>query len=259
MIKLSVNLSNALIELVQAGEVRIDAVEAVIYLTPERIREARAALPGMAFNFHAGRVGMEVFNRADLPRYLALCPDSPYISLHLAPLPMWITGPAMRGHMYFPQPRSERLVRHFIHKVNRLQDQQSLPVILENMAVLRPGKYLFESDPLVISQVFEETGCRMLLDLAHARIAAQERSMPVEDYLRALPLEKVVQVHVSGCRERNGVLYDAHNSLQEVDYALLDWVLPKVNPDWLTLEYFTDDCYTVKEQLNKLQAIVAGH
>lgn len=259
MIKLSINLSNALIDLVHAGEVQIDAVEAVIYLFPERIREAQAALPGMAFNFHAGRVGLEVYNRADLPRYLALCPDSPFISLHLAPLPMWITGPAMRAHLYLPQPQSEMLVRHFIHKVKRLQAQQSLPVILENMAVLRPGRYLFESDPLVITRVLEETGCRMLLDLAHARIAAQERSMPVEDYLLALPLEKVVQVHVSGCRERDGVLYDAHQPLQEVDYSLLEWVLPRVNPDWLTLEYFREDREAVREQLNRLQSIVASH
>jgi len=259
MNKLSVNLSNALSDLVHAGEVKIDAVEVVPHLTPERIREARAALPGMPFNFHAGRVGMELSNRADLPRYLALCPEVPFISLHLAVLPMWITGPAMRSHIYLPQPRSEMLIRHFIHKVKRWQARETLPLILENMAVLHPGKYLFESDPQVITRGLEETGCGMLLDLSHARIAAQERSMPVEDYLRALPLEKVVQVHVSGCRERNGVLYDAHNSLQEVDYALLDWVLPKVNPDWLTLEYFTDDCYAQKAQLSKFQAIVAGH
>jgi uncharacterized protein (UPF0276 family) len=257
MIKLSVNLSNALIDLVHAGEVQIDGVEAVIYLSPERIREARAALPGMAFNFHAGRVGLEVSNRADLPRYLALCPDSPFISVHLAPLPMWITGTAMRSQVYLPQPPSEMLVKHFIHKVKRLQAQVPLPVILENMAVLRPGKFRFESDPQVITRVLEETSCRMLLDLAHARIAAQERSMPVEDYLLALPLAKVAQVHVSGCRELDGVLYDAHQSLQEVDYALLEWVLPRVNPDWLTLEYFTEDREAVREQLNRLQSIVA--
>jgi uncharacterized protein (UPF0276 family) len=257
MIKLSVNLSNALIDLVHAGEVQIDGVEAVIYLSPERVLEARAALPGMAFNFHAGRVGLEVSNRADLPRYLALCPDSPFISVHLAPLPMWITGTAMRSQVYLPQPPSEMLVKHFIHKVKRLQAQESLPVILENMAVLRPGKFRFESDPQVITRVLEETSCRMLLDLAHARIAAQERSMPVEDYLLALPLAKVAQVHVSGCRELDGVLYDAHQSLQEVDYALLEWVLPRVNPDWLTLEYFTEDREAVREQLNRLQSIVA--
>jgi uncharacterized protein (UPF0276 family) len=258
MIKLSVNLSNALIDLVHAGEVQIDGVEAVIYLSPERVLEARAALPGMAFNFHAGRVGLEVSNRADLPRYLALCPDSPFISVHLAPLPMWITGTAMRSQVYLPQPPSEMLVKHFIHKVKRLQAQESLPVILENMAVLRPGKFRFESDPQVITRVLEETSCRMLLDLAHARIAAQERSMPVEDYLLALPLEKVTQVHISGCRERDGVLYDAHQSLQEVDYALLDWVLPRVNPDWLTLEYFTEDRKMVREQVNEIKSIVDG-
>jgi len=259
MIKLSVNLSNALIDLVHSGEVQIDAIEVVPHLTPERIREARAALPGMPFNFHAGRVGLDLYRRADLPRYLALCPEAPFISLHLAPLPIWITVAAMRSHIYLPQPPTAVLVRQFIRKVKRLQARETLPVILENMAVLHPGKYRFESDPQVIKRVLEETGCRMLLDLSHARIAAQERSMPVEDYLLALPLDKVMQVHVSGCRERDGVLYDAHQTLQEADYALLKWVLPHIKPDWLTLEYFREDRGTVKEQVMKLKSIVAGH
>jgi hypothetical protein len=53
-------------------------------------------------------------------------------------------------------------------------------------------------------------------------------------------------------------LYDAHQSLQEVDYALLDWVLPRVNPDWLTLEYFTEDRKAVREQVNEIKSIVDG-
>ena len=259
MIKLSVNLSNALIDLVHAGEVQIDAVEVVPHLSPERIREARAALPGIPFNFHAGRVGLDLYRRTDLPRYLALCPEAPFISLHLAPLPLWITVAAMRAQIFLPQPPTAMLVRQFIRKVKRLQAHETLPVILENMAVLHPWKYLFESDPQVITQVLEETDCRMLLDLSHARIAAQERTLPVEDYLLALPLDKVVQVHVSGCRERDGVLYDAHQALQEADYALLKWVLPYVNPDWLTLEYFSEDRKAVKEQVLKLKSIVAGY
>jgi uncharacterized protein (UPF0276 family) len=201
---------------------------------------------------------LDLYRRADLPRYLALCPEAPFISLHLAPLPMWITVAAMRAQVFLPQPPAAVLVRQFIRKVKRLQARETLPVILENMAVLHPGKYRFESDPQVITRVLEETGCRMLLDLAHARIAAQERVMPVEDYLLALPLDRVVQVHVSGYRERDGVLYDAHKTLQEADYALLKWVLPRVNPDWLTLEYFREDRKAVKEQVMKLKSIVAG-
>jgi len=172
---------------------------------------------------------------------------------------MWITVAAMRAQVFLLQPPAEMLVRRFVRKVKRLQARETLPVILENMAVLHPGKYRFESDPQVITRVLEETGCSMLLDLSHARIAAQERVMPVEDYLLALPLDKVVQVHVSGCRERDGVLYDAHQTLQEADYALLKWVLPHVKPDWLTLEYFREDRSAVKEQVMKLKSIVAGH
>ncbi len=111
---------------------------------------------------------------------------------------------------------------------------------------------------MVINRILEETGCDLLLDLSHARIAAQVLGMAVEDYVNLLPLEKVVQVHVSGVRERDGRLYDAHQSLQEEDYALLEWALTKVRPAWLTLEYFREDRDEIRQQLTRLKAIISA-
>lgn len=73
--------------------------------------------------------------------------------------------------------------------------------------------------------VLNETGAEMLLDLAHARVAAAFRQMPVTECLIRLPLEKVRQIHLSGVRVVAGELCDAHEILIEDDYHLLGWVL----------------------------------
>ncbi|MEO7911118.1 MAG: DUF692 family multinuclear iron-containing protein [Roseiflexaceae bacterium] len=52
-----------------------------------------------------------------------------------------------------------------------------------------------------------------------------------------VPLDRVRQLHISGPRLRDGVLFDAHEMLLNEDYALLEWVLRRTKPQALTLEY----------------------
>ena len=96
-----------------------------------------------------------------------------------------------------------------------------------------------------------------LLDLAHARLAAAFRGQAVEEYVAALPLERVRQIHVSGIRRRNGRWYDAHESLQEEDYRLLEWALDRCDPAMVTLEYFRQDA-PLRDQIGCLAEIVGG-
>lgn len=256
MIHLSVNYSNALTNLVKNNDVHVDAVEVVQKLSPAKIKHARHSLPDIPFHFHAGRFGLQPATRPMLCHYLQLCPQSPFISLHLALLPPMLTMLAFRMHIYLPAPDLDHLLKTFIRKIKRLQTQADRPVILENMPTLHPYKYRFESDPAIIRRVLDETDCPMLLDLAHARVAAGARGRAVEEYIAALPLERVRQIHVSGPRRRDRMLYDAHQSLQEEDYTLLAWVLERVQPTWLTLEYFREEIDTLHEQLLRLQALI---
>jgi hypothetical protein len=142
----------------------------------------------------------------------------------------------------------------FIRNVNSLKQQVKLPVILENMPSLHPRRYRFESDPAVIAKVLDETQTDLLLDLAHARIAARARGISSQEYITALPLERTQQIHLAGVREGpDGWLYDAHESLMEEDYQLLEWTLERTKPQLLTLEYFREDPQALLSQLSRLQ------
>ena len=116
----------------------------------------------------------------------------------------------------------------------------------------------YTADPGFISQVIEESGCHLLLDLGHARIAAHYRGEPERDYLARHPLDRVIEIHVSGPRPGpypDGRLIDAHQPMLEADYELLAWVLAQSRPRAVTLEYSKDRAQIVT-QLVRLRALL---
>jgi len=252
--KLSVNYSEALITLLRIPAVEIDAIEWVDKLELGLIAQRRAEFPGLPFHFHPGRMQTGKNWRSRLLDYLQACPESPFVSIHLAPLPtLWTNARINRGWV-LPGPIPALAIWRFIRMVNSLKQQVEPPVILENMPSLHPKRYRFESDPAVIAKVLDETQTDLLLDLAHARIAARARGISSQEYITALPLERTQQIHLAGVREGpDGWLYDAHESLMEEDYQLLEWTLERTKPQLLTLEYFREDPQALLSQLSRLQ------
>jgi uncharacterized protein (UPF0276 family) len=131
-------------------------------------------------------------------------------------------------------------------------------VLLENIEPLPFDGYDFEVRVERIGQVLEEADSALVLDTGHARVSAAVLGVDDRDYLSGLPLERTAQIHVSGPRMRNGRLVDAHEPLQEVDYALLDYVLARSDPRMVTLEYVRERD-PLREQLVRLRDVLDSH
>lgn len=99
-----------------------------------------------------------------------------------------------------------------------------------------------------IRRVVCETGCGLLLDISHAVRAADRLDMDVREYISALPVESIREIHVTGVHRIDaawaerlrtagmnaakaerliGRLQD-HLPMTETDWGLLDWVLGHV-------------------------------
>ena len=250
---LAVNYSQALVELIQKGDVPADRIEFNAWTPPEQIRAYRQDLPDWPFLFHASEQIYAFSSRpVDAPRLCAYldCTDTPWISVHLTFLSRFRAFLAYRG-LRLPDRPARFYAQRFVAKARALAEQMPLPVIIENMG-LAP-----QANPAWINDVLSETGFNLLLDLGHARVAADHAGMDEREYIGQLPLERVVQVHVSGSRMRNGRRFDAHEPLLEEDYALLDWVLERTQPQILTLEYYRQR-EPLAEQLARLDRIVHG-
>jgi uncharacterized protein (UPF0276 family) len=261
VIQLSADLSDPLLELIRSHEAPIDAVEVGPWFSVQQICRYRQALPELPFYFHGAdlieRVGWVPGTISTIAAYLQ-CTESPWVSMHIT---MWLPGMVwlmLRRGWRMPLPNPGRATQRFIRQVIRLDRSIQVPVVLENIEPLPFDGYDFEVQTERITEVLLKTGGGLVLDTGHARVSAAVLGMDVHDYLSSLPLDRVVQIHISGPRVRAGRLADVHEPLQEIDYALLDFLLARTHPRVVTLEYIRER-KALREQILLLRDILDSH
>lgn len=258
MPELTADYSPALVNLIESDEAPIDGIEVGPWFSSDQICQFQRRLSDWQFYFHAGsylsRVKFRPGAILGLKRYHEIT-QSRWVSLHIELLPLYVYWLGAHLGINLPPPDAKKAAARFVRTLNRLQADLDLPIILENLASLPARKYNYAADTDVLTKIIKTAGAGLLLDLAHARIAASFQDVDLKTYISRLPLECVKQIHVSGVRERDGHLYDAHESLVQDDYTLLEWALTECKPEMVTLEYFRERP-ALREQLYHLREIV---
>jgi len=250
------DLSEALLDLIAVDESIVDGVEVGPWLSVEQISAYRQKLPELPFIFHGTNLIVEVGENLGveerIKEYLAST-DSPWTSVHLS---VWEAGnfDRLMGGERLPMPDPEQALIRLLRRLDTLIKLVPISVLVENIEPLPFDGYDFWSRPEYIRRVLERSGCGLLLDTGHLRVSADRLGMNVETYLEQLPLERVVEVHVSGPRRREGRLKDVHEPMQAADYRLLEMLLSRLTPRAVTLEY-TRDREQLLKQLNRLRRL----
>lgn len=128
--------------------------------------------------------------------------DTPWVSLHLGPkiedfpdIPPTSLAPAHVAQV------TQALLRDISAVVARFGPER---VVVENIFGFY-GNYLWAAMlPEVIAQIIIETGCGFLLDLSHAVLAARDLARPFREYVRALPVAHIREVHITGVQRFTG-------------------------------------------------------
>lgn len=110
---------------------------------------------------------------------------------------------------------------------------------IENNNYYQTPAYDIICDPEFITEVAVANDLRMLVDVAHAQISAVNKVISFQDYFSALPLERVIQIHL--CKpgfDESGAIYDAHQLPSQFELDLVKELASKFNPEYLTLEYY---------------------
>jgi uncharacterized protein (UPF0276 family) len=118
------------------------------------------------------------------------------------------------GHLYdlMPIPFSEEAVHHVAARIRRTQDILERRIAMENVSYYAaPGKEMEEID--FIHAVLAEADCDLLLDVNNIYVNSVNHHYDAEEFLTALPAERVMYFHVAGHHdEAEDLIVDTHGA-----------------------------------------------
>jgi len=240
--KFAINYSPQAAALLAEGRISIDFFKTPPW--PEMIAKAEQHRPvAVHFNLRAGRGDLD--QRADwaLAEQLLRTTATRYLNLHLAVdardgLPFDTDAPS-------PAEREQILANLHADVAAAVARFGAENVIVENTPYRVGEKHTNRVCvlPAVITEIIATHRCGLLLDISHARISAAALGMDAKDYLRALPLGALRELHFTGLHDwGDGFLMD-HLGVLESDWPWLDWVLEGIQqhgwgrPHLLAFEY----------------------
>jgi uncharacterized protein (UPF0276 family) len=129
-----------------------------------------------------------------------------WLSDHLC----WTGVNGKNSHDLLPMPFTEEALRHTVARVRAVQDFLEMPLVLENPSSYLEFRGATLSEAEFLAEVVRETDARLLLDVNNVYVSSKNHGFDAGEYLRALPLDRVVQFHVAGHTDHGTHIIDSH-------------------------------------------------
>ena len=140
-------------------------------------------------------------------KQLAARIEPAWISDHLC----W-TGVAGKNlHDLLPLPYTDEALANIVERVRTVQDFLGRRILLENVSsyVTFRDSSLTEWD--FLREVAERADCLILLDVNNIYVSSVNHEFDPHDYLNAIPVERVQQIHLAGHEDHGDYLIDTHD------------------------------------------------
>jgi uncharacterized protein (UPF0276 family) len=159
---------------------------------------------------------------------------APWHSDHLC----FTSSEGVHLHELLPIPWSVAMARHVADRVRRAQDRLGVRIAVENITYYPQVDRAASREADFIRSVLEMADCGLLLDLNNVHVNAHNHGFDPWDWLRNIPLERVVQIHVAGPETWEGnLLVDTHATVvPERVKEMLSWTLARTGPLPVLLE-----------------------
>jgi len=249
--KLAVNYSPALADLVARGHVEVDLYklpawpDLVAQLAVDGAGPTYIHFPLLVGTGIGGPINTETHAPPDWDQIdsLLAATGTPWVSAHM--------GPRTRDHPDLvgttPETQVETLVETLIADLGPLVARYGPQrVVGENIFEFYGMHLRAAMFPEVLGRAVEATGCGFLLDLSHAQLAARVLGIDPYAYIEALPVTRIREIHVTGVQRFEGIWVDRARTfgveesfIEQVAGQYLDH-LPMIDEDWEILSWALD-------------------
>lgn len=163
---------------------------------------------------------------------------TPWVSDHLC----WGKLPHAHFHDLLPLPYTKETIELVAKRARIVQDYLELPFALENLS----SYVAFTQDEMpeweFYTQVVEKADIYMMLDVNNIYVSSQNHGFDPKTYIRNIPLDRVLQIHLAGHTNYGDYLLDTHdNFVCDKVWELYAEIYPKTGGVSTLLEW--DDNY----------------
>jgi uncharacterized protein len=164
------------------------------------------------------------------------------------------------AHLYdlLPLPFREDVVKHVAARIRQVQEFLERRIAIENISYYTPVAPEMD-EATFIRSVVEEADCALLLDVNNVYVNAHNHRYDARTFLGALPLERVVYIHMAGHEDvAEDLKIDTHGEpICEEVYDLFEWTVERLDPVPVLLErdHKIPDPQELQRELDRLQAI----
>lgn len=163
---------------------------------PAALEYARERYPIVTHGLTMSIGGTDALDDAYLRELAAFVKDagSPWHSDHLCVG----TASGKMLHELLPIAFKERAVTRVADRIKRAQDAVGVPLAVENVSFyLHPGAREM-SEAEFVARVCDAADCGLMLDVNNAYVNSVNFGFDVDEWMRSVPLDRVVQMHVAG-------------------------------------------------------------
>jgi uncharacterized protein (UPF0276 family) len=127
--------------------------------------------------------------------------ESPWAAEHLQRIhteALSSAGPAYALDYVLPPLYTEDLMEAYARNARALREHLGVPLALEPIPTYLSVDVPQMSEAEFVHQVLEQSGCHLLLDIAHLILSARRIGRSASELLIELPLDKVIEIHIAG-------------------------------------------------------------
>ena len=203
-------------EAILADNPRIDWFEALTenYLVPggkplDYLMRIRERYPMVLHGVSMSIGSTQPLDRNYLAQLKALAArvEPAWISDHLC----W-TGIAGRNmHDLLPLPYTEEALANVVERVRTVQDVLGRRILLENVSSYVTYRDSQVSEWEFLREIAQRADCLLLLDVNNIYVSSVNHEFDPLDYLQAIPVDRVQQIHLAGHENHGDYLIDTHD------------------------------------------------
>lgn len=164
--------------------------------------------------------------------------ESPWIGEHLAYIEAEEECQCWRTDFTLPPPMNAASVASIVRRTLAARSCSGFPIALENSPLYFTVPESDMEQGAFVTEVLAGTGACLLLDVTHLLITSQNLHLDPFAFAETFPLEKVLEIHLSGMHYERGIHWDSHDQpVPALAADLLRSVLRRARPRAVTLEY----------------------